>query len=230
MVARQQKLYDPYAYGSLQRRHMSVSNRWWRDWLLSSLCQITPKKRSKLHFSGPWRAESGGFPHKGPLMPPWSVFASQPHYQELTHWGRVTHICVNTQTIVGPDNGLSPGRHQAIIWTSAGILLVGPLGANFNEIAIEIDPFIFKKIHLKMSSGIWRPFCLGLSVLSTTPLGGKHGSIQWSINLNWTYLWMHLFAKQSIEKREICIDRQIAACRYWGLSVWLMLWNANQDL
>ena len=27
--------------------------------------------------------------------------------------------------------GLLPGRRQAIIWTNAGILLIGPLGANF---------------------------------------------------------------------------------------------------
>ena len=29
----------------------------------------------------------------------------------LTHWGRVTHICVIDLTIIGSDNGLSPGRH-----------------------------------------------------------------------------------------------------------------------
>ena len=39
----------------------------------------------------------------------------------LTHWGRVTHICVCNQTIIGSNNGLSPGRRQAIIWTNAGI-------------------------------------------------------------------------------------------------------------
>ena len=83
----------------------------------------------------------------------------------LTHWGRVTHICVSTQTIIGSDNGLSPGRRQAIIWTSAGILLIGPLGANFNEIVIKIDTFSFKKMHLKMSSGIWRLSCRGLNGL-----------------------------------------------------------------
>ena len=83
-----------------------------------------------------------------------------------THWGRVTHICVNKLTIIGSDNGLSPGRHQAIIWTNAGILLIGPLGTNFNETSIEIHTFSFKKIHLKLSSGKWRPFCLGLNVLN----------------------------------------------------------------
>ena len=39
----------------------------------------------------------------------------------LTHWGRVTDICVNRVTAIGSDNGLSTGRRQAIIWTNAGI-------------------------------------------------------------------------------------------------------------
>ena len=56
----------------------------------------------------------------------------------LTHWGQVRHICVNKLTIIGSDNGLSPGQCQAIIWTNAGILLIGPLGTNFSEILIEI--------------------------------------------------------------------------------------------
>ena len=81
----------------------------------------------------------------------------------LTHWGRVTHICVGNLTIIGPDNGLSPGRCQAIIWTNAGILLIGPLGTNFSEILNEILTFSFKKMRLKVSSAKWRPFRLGLN-------------------------------------------------------------------
>ena len=83
-----------------------------------------------------------------------------------THWGRVTQICVGKLTIIGADNGLSPGRRQVIIWTNAGVLLIGPLGTNFSEILIEIYIFSFKKMHLKMSSGKWLPFCLGLNVLT----------------------------------------------------------------
>ena len=79
-------------------------------------------------------------------------------YAKLTHWGRVTHICVGKLSIIGSDNVLSPGRHQAIIWTNTGILLIGLLGTNFNEIWIEIYTISFKKMHLKMSSGKWRPF------------------------------------------------------------------------
>ena len=71
----------------------------------------------------------------------------------LTHWGRVTHICVSELTIISSDNGLLPGRRQAIIWTNAGILLIRPLGTNFSEILIEIYTFSYTKIHLKLSSG-----------------------------------------------------------------------------
>ena len=45
----------------------------------------------------------------------WRPFC--PGGDELTHWGRVTHICVSKLNIIGSDNGLSPGRRQAIIWT-----------------------------------------------------------------------------------------------------------------
>ena len=77
------------------------------------------------------------------------------HIFSLNHWGRVTHICVGNLAIIGSHNGLSPGRRQAIIWTSAGILLIGPLGTNFSDISIE---FPLKKMRLKGSSAEWRPF------------------------------------------------------------------------
>ena len=76
----------------------------------------------------------------------------------LTHWGRVTHICVGKLTIIGSDNGLSPERRQAIIWTNAGILLIWSLGTNVSEIVIGIQTFSFMKMHLKMSSAKWLPF------------------------------------------------------------------------
>ena len=103
----------------------------------------------------------------------------QPRDCLLVYWGedkktsklRVTGLCVGNSpvigelTIIGSDNGLSPGRRQAIIWTNAGILLIGPLGTDFRENFIGIQTFSFKKMHLKISSGKWRPFCLGLNVL-----------------------------------------------------------------
>ena len=67
-----------------------------------------------------------------------------------THWGRVTHISVSNLTIIGSDNGLSPGWCQVIIWTSAGILLTGPLGPNCSKIL----KFKFTEFHLGKS--IWK--------------------------------------------------------------------------
>ena len=77
----------------------------------------------------------------------------------------MTHICVGKLTIIGSDNGLSPGRRQAIIWTIAGILLIGPLGTNFSEILIDIQTFFihenaFENVVCEMAS-----ICLGLNVL-----------------------------------------------------------------
>ena len=74
-------------------------------------------------------------------------------------------MCVGNLNIIGSDNGLSPGRRQAIIWTNYGILLIRPLGTNFSENSIEILTFSFKKTRLILSSAKWRPFCLGLNVL-----------------------------------------------------------------
>ena len=93
-------------------------------------------------------------------------------HSRLTHWGRVTHICISKLTIIGSDNGLSPGRRQAIIWTNNGILLIRTFRTHFSEIVSEIHTFSLKKMHLKMSSGKWRPSCLGLNVLNWHTLCG----------------------------------------------------------
>ena len=54
----------------------------------------------------------------------------------LTHWGIVTHICVSQLIIIASDNGLSPDRRQAIIWSNDEILLFGPLEKDFSETLI----------------------------------------------------------------------------------------------
>ena len=87
------------------------------------------------------------------------------HSTTITHWGRVTHICIWKLTIIGLDDGLSPGRRQAILWTNAEILLILPLETNFSEIFIEIHTFSYSKMHLKMLSAKSRPLHLGPSVL-----------------------------------------------------------------
>ena len=73
----------------------------------------------------------------------------------------MTHIFASKLPTIGSYNDLSPGRRQAIIWTNAGILLIWPIGTNFNEILIEMQPSSLTKMHLKMSSAKWLSFCLG---------------------------------------------------------------------
>ena len=62
-----------------------------------------------------------------------------------------------SSTILGSDNGLSPGR-QAIIWTNAGILLIGHVWAIFSEILMGIHISSSQKMHLITSSMKWQPF------------------------------------------------------------------------
>ena len=95
--------------------------------------------------------------HSSPLL--WSCFVLH-----LTHWGRVTHICVSDLTIIGSDNGLSPGRRQAIIWTNAELLLNGSLGTNFHEILIEILENVFENVVCEMASILSRPQCVKSNV------------------------------------------------------------------
>ena len=107
----------------------------------------------------------------------------------LTHWGRVTYICVGYLAIIGSDNGLLPGRRQAIIWIIVGILLIGPLGINFSEILIEIKIFSFKKMHLKVSSVkgrlfLPRPQCVKGIVISVELLN------PW---IGYLLFWKHSF-------------------------------------
>ena len=87
----------------------------------------------------------------------------------LNHWSLVMPICVGKLTIIGSDNGFSPGRWQVIIYTNAGTN-----NCNLSEILSEIDTFSFKKMHLKMSSAKWWQFCLSLNESSLPCLDIQH--------------------------------------------------------
>ena len=137
----------------------------------------------------------------------------------------MTHLYVSKLTSIGSDNGLSPGRRQAIIWTNAGILLIGNLWTNFSEILIEIQTFSLKKMRLKVSSAKRRPFCLGLNVLTL---------------LSWCGMDMMLFVVtgQESRKREICVNakRSVLIKRSFinnsvcigGLVGWVLLFHEEE--
>ena len=63
---------------------------------------------------------------------------------------------------IGLDNGLTPARCQSIIWISASLLLIRPLGTNFSEIGIKIQQFSNNEMKFKMPSAKFWQFCLNL--------------------------------------------------------------------
>ena len=128
----------------------------------------------------------------------------------LTHWGRVMHICVINLIIIASDNGLSPGRRQAFIGTNAGILLIGHLGTNFSEILIGIHTISFKKMHLKMSSAKWRPFCFGLNVLKC----------HFADISKWFFITKKYFWAQCQRSKFLMVQ--------WTLYVWFRQWLSNR--
>ena len=128
----------------------------------------------------------------------------------ITHWGRVTHICVSKLIIIGSDNGLLPGRRQAIIWTNAGLLLIGPLGTNFSEILIEILTFSFEKMRLKVSSAERRPFCLDLNVIKACNIH------------KWNFLTTH--AIEFDGKSQSILNLTV----FYHVSYGTLAWNARQ--
>ena len=139
----------------------------YNKWLYSSILEATKCPRDvpfKINVTITWKHE-------------WAIPTFMAQYDCarshrpfcLTYWSRVTHICVNNLTIIGSDNGLSPGRRQAIIWTNAAILLIRNLVTNLSEILSKMHIFSSKKMHLKMSSAKWRQMYLGLNVLKWPP-------------------------------------------------------------
>ena len=87
-------------------------------------------------------------------------------------------------------------RRQAIIWTNAGLLSIGPLRTNFSEILIKIQQYSLKKMHLKMSSAKQRLCCLGPNVLNQTPTIHIHVDVV-TVHHVWTTL--HLLHLSKIE-------------------------------
>ena len=66
---------------------------------------------------------------------------------------------------ISPDNGLSSISHRAITWGKADLLMIRPPRTYFNDTWIERTKFLFKNMHLKMSSAKSLIFCSVLKVL-----------------------------------------------------------------
>ena len=109
------------------------------------------------------------------------------------------HICVSKLTIIGSNNGLAPGRRQAIIWTNVGILLIWTLETNFSEIFIDIHTFSFclghhvLKSHYSMAVSItvWHTVIQSNVKHSSTMLQCIVWGIPFFANKRSTLPWRH---------------------------------------
>ena len=139
-----------------------------------------------------------------------------------TEW----HICVSKLTIIGSDNGSSPGRRQAIIWTNAGILLIQTLGTNFSEIWSAIHTFSFKKMLLKMASAKWRLFRLGLNELNSWQILESYMVPLHSSNVTWMSWHLKSLATQLFVQQLFQLNNKgnLKALHYWPFEWWIHQW------
>ena len=114
----------------------------------------------------------------------WKVLYFNKDFTEVCSWWS------NWQFSSGLDNGLAPNRPQPIIWTNADLIhwsiyaaLRGIWPNTWTNINLppfsrdgiyifqwnlyEIQKFAFNKMHLKLSSVKWQPFCSDLSAFTT---------------------------------------------------------------
>ena len=82
----------------------------------------------------------------------YSIYKGLNVLYKLTHYGLVMPYGVGNFC-----------QHQF----NADFVSIGTLGTNFSEIGIKIQNFSFMKMHLKMSSAKWLPFCPGRYELKT---------------------------------------------------------------
>ena len=127
-------------------------------------------------------------------------------------------------TIIGSDNGLSPGRRRTITRTNAGILLIVILATNLGEFLIGIQTFSFQKLNLETSSAKWRLFCLGLNELMGNVLKVNKVLLKdddGAIYLNYYHAW--LFYLKTANRRALWWrDKPYGEC------AWLA--NENTDI
>ena len=142
----------------------------------------------------------------------WSIYVNKLGH----HWFRERLVC-----------HLAPSHYL----TNAGLKLIGLSKTHFNENLIKIQISSLKKMHLKLPSAKWWPFCLWLSVL-TKPLS----------KINYTSLNSSsaTYMRQWIEATLV----QIRACRLfdakplsnncWVIVNWTfrnkLQWNINQNM
>ena len=128
-------------------------------------------------------------------------------------------------TIIDSNNGLSPGRRQAIILTNGGILLIGPLTTNVGEILFEILISLCMQ-HNAFESAI----CEMASILSRTRCVKFYGGGWWHyakvgnpldfLNKRKIIHWVNIVTY--VTKSDLMIDR-VPNVRLWWWRVSLYI-------
>ena len=126
-----------------------------------------------------------------PSMAQISLIYLMKKFDILTHWGQATHICVGKLTSITSDNGLSPGRRQAIIrkhcWNYVNWTLRNKLQWNFKlNPNIFIEENTFQNVVCEMSDILSRPQCV-----HSYQLGGGY---------NWMGIFGPIFLYNSPER------------------------------
>ena len=98
---------------------------------------------------------------------------------------RDSYICASKIIPLVSDNGLLPGRRQSIIWTNAGILLIGHLVSSFSGILIKINIVHSQNAHEDDSLSPGRR----KAVIWTNTLILLIGPLQYSVFK--TYIYFH---------------------------------------
>ena len=111
----------------------------------------------------------------------------------------MTHICVDKLTIIASNNGLSPDRHQAIIWTNAGILLIWPLRTNFSESLSERHIFSFMKMHIFIHENAFETVVCEMSAILFWPQCVKSDNTQIEAWTKWLLFWRQHFQMHFLE-------------------------------
>ena len=132
---------------------------------------------------------------------------------------------------------------KSFIWTDTGILLIGPLETNFNEVLTKVYTFSFKQMYLEISSGKWRPFCFGPNVLKSQRQGWKYFSMEHQadhmLKMRGCTIWRQLRSTSTIShndngKVRISAYKNLPYTRLrlinerWWLSVAAKIWHCFQ--
>ena len=131
----------------------SVSNHQPHDCLLKGLFRRRSKKTWKLRVTG---LCAGNLPGTGEFP---AQMAS--NAENVSIWWRHHAICWPCCVVQVP---CIYRWHQAITWTSVGLLLIRSLGTNFSEIGIKIKSLTFRSMHFKISLAKRQHFCSDLNV------------------------------------------------------------------